>query len=345
MLLANDLEAHGFTIRLHRFGDHRFNLVASWGGSDSEALPLVLSGHLDTVPLGNASWTKAAFGGEIANGRMFGRGVSDMKAGVAAMTVAAKTAAERGTPRRGFCLVFTGGEETGCEGAIALKNSGLLEGASGIIIGEPTANRLALGHKGCLCMKARVSGVTAHSSMPHLGRNAIYSAAEAVLKARDIDVSGPESPLGTATVNVGTFLGGLNFNSVPDAAEFTCDIRSNDTVTHDELHARLFDQLGTDVSLERLIDMPALLAPEGDPFVEMVGHVLEAVCGRGGGEPRPPLPFFTDGSILAPTMAAPAVILGPGEPECAHQTDEWCETARIEQAVSIYSAIIARWCE
>jgi succinyl-diaminopimelate desuccinylase len=343
-LLARELDMAGLAVRLHHFGDRRVNLVAAWEGSDPDALPLVLTGHLDTVPLGDAPWSKDPFGGEIMNGRMFGRGVSDMKAGVAAMAVAAMAAAKRGKLRRGLRLVFTGGEETGCEGALALREEGLLHGASGIVIGEPSANRMALGHKGCLCIKARASGITAHSSMPHLGRNAIYRVAEAVLAARDLDLSSASSALGQASVNVGLVGGGLNFNSVPDAAWFTVDVRSNDAISHDCLHARLTTQLGSDITLERLIDMPALLADRNDPFVEAVAGALEAVRGSGGGEPRIPLPFFTDGSVLAPSMNATAVILGPGEPDCAHQTDEWCEVARIEEAVAIYGTIIDAWC-
>jgi succinyl-diaminopimelate desuccinylase len=345
LLLAPMLEVDGFAVKLHRFGDRRVNLVAQIEGYDSAQAPLVLTGHLDTVPLGNAPWAHDPFSGEVDEDRIFGRGVSDMKAGIAAMTIAALDAAGQARLARGLKLIFTGGEETGCEGALALRKAGYLGAASGVVVAEPTANRLSLGHKGCLCIVARATGVTAHSSMPHLGRNAIYRAAEATLAARDFDLSCyPASALGKPTLNVGTFTGGLNFNSVPDAAALTIDMRTTDKIPHDDLLTRLGGALGSDLAMERLVDMPALLTAEDNPFVRVVADALEAVLGTGAGHPRAPMPFFTDGSVMQSTMEAPTVILGPGEPDCAHQTDEWCSIARLQQSVEVYGHIIRTWC-
>ena len=145
-LVTKQLEGSGFRVEHHSFGSKRYNLIADLPGSASAETPLVLTGHLDTVPLGSASWRQDPFGGEIDGGRLYGRGASDMKAGIAAMTLAAIRAAAGPRLRRGLRLVFTGGEETGCQGALALRANGMLGAASGIVVGEPTANRIALGH-------------------------------------------------------------------------------------------------------------------------------------------------------------------------------------------------------
>lgn len=345
-LVAKRLEGSGFRVEHHSFGAERYNLIADLPGSLSAETPLVLTGHLDTVPLGSAPWRQDPFGGEIDGGRLYGRGASDMKAGIAAMTLAAIRAAAGNRLRRGLRLIFTGGEETGCQGALALRADGILGAASGIVVGEPTANRIALGHKGCLCVQATARGVTAHSSMPHLGRNAIYRAAEAVLAARDLDLSfGASLSLGEPSLNIGTIAGGLNFNSVPDHASFTVDIRTTETTPHSRLLASLSAAIGSDMTIEQLVDMPAVLTSGSDAFVSAVARAVERVLGAGSGNPRVPMPFFTDASVMQPATGAPVVILGPGEPDMAHQTDEYCNVARIEEAVAIYEGIIAGWCD
>ncbi|WP_168157440.1 M20 family metallopeptidase [Erythrobacter sp. QSSC1-22B] len=345
-LLAALLERHGWNVKLQSFGPRRVNLIARIGGSDTKADPLVLTGHLDTVPLGETRWTADPFGGETSEGRMYGRGTSDMKAGVAAMICAALPFAQKSHARRGITLIFTGGEETGCEGAIALRQNMQLGRASAILVGEPTANGMSLGHKGCLCFNASAKGVTAHSSMPDLGSNAIYEIAEAVLAARDVDWSRySQSELGNPSLNVGTIRGGLNFNSVPDAAECTIDIRTTDTMDHAVVSADLRKRLGERICLKSLIDMPAILTSKDEPFVAVVAEVLNDIVDSGAGAAVEPMSFFTDASVLQSEMVAPTILLGPGQPELAHQTDEWCSIERIRQAVSIYENIIDRWCQ
>jgi succinyl-diaminopimelate desuccinylase len=112
--LANLLESHGFAVTLSDFGLNRLNLVARRGDGPAPTF----TGHLDVVPLGSAPWTRDPFGGEIIDGKLYGRGSCDMKAGVAAMIAAA--IAEPDAP---VTLILTGGEETGSNGARALAES------------------------------------------------------------------------------------------------------------------------------------------------------------------------------------------------------------------------------
>lgn len=146
--LGDLLSSDGFTVRYHTFAPGRPTLLAEKGLSDGVS-PVVLTGHLDTVPLGASSWSFDPFAGEISDGKLFGRGSSDMKGGVAAMVCAAQRAFRTGAPRGGVRLLFTAAEEPGCLGAKSLAESGFDVGqASAIIVGEPTSNLPYLGHNG-----------------------------------------------------------------------------------------------------------------------------------------------------------------------------------------------------
>jgi succinyl-diaminopimelate desuccinylase len=347
--LAEVLESAGFEVQVQSFADDRANLVASLPGRDSARGALVLTGHLDTVPLGASDWTVDPFGGEIAGGLIHGRGASDMKAGVGAMVAAAARRAASGIRlRRGLTLIFTSGEETGCAGALQLLHpeAPALGSASAMIVGEPTANRISTGHKGCLALTVRARGVTAHSSMPQLGVNAIYAAARAIGRIEHHRLAHqPDALLGSPSLNVGTISGGMNYNSVPDAAEFTLDVRTIPAMDHDALEEDLRRALGSEVSTQRLVDMPAVGTARDDPFVQFVFATSARILGPDSASEPIGLPFFSDASVLTPRFACPTVILGPGEPSMAHQTDESCRLDRLLEAVELYDALIAGWCE
>ncbi|WP_214409985.1 M20 family metallopeptidase [Sphaerisporangium fuscum] len=333
--LARRLEAAGFEVRAHEYAPGRAGLVARWGSG----VPVTLTGHLDTVPLGAREWTHDPHAAEVDGDRLYGRGTSDMKAGVAALVVAAEEHS-RGEGRRvALELLLTVGEETGCEGALDMAAKGLAGPSRGLLVAEPTANRALLGHKGALWLKAVTRGVTAHGSMPHLGDNAVYKLARAITAAERFDHGVPAHPrLGAPTTNVGTVRGGINVNSVPDLAEATLDLRTVAGQDHAALRDRLRDTLGGETILETLSDLPAVWTEEDDPFVQ----ALLAAGAHDPGE-RPAASYFTDASVLvAACGGAPAVICGPGEPEQAHVTDEYCRIPRIEEAVDIYRAALGR---
>lgn len=347
--VARTLEAFGFRVMRQRLDDARMNAVAVLPGTDSTLMPLVLTGHLDTVPLGAAPWTCAPFGGEILEGKLYGRGASDMKGGVAAIVAAAGRLGEQtnGAPRRGLTVVLTCGEETGCAGALHLiENSrASLGAASGLIVGEPTANRIAIAHKGALFIAAEADGVTAHSSRPELGVNAIYKAARAITKVEDYGFNEPPHPLlGSPTINVGMMTGGMNVNSVPDSARFTIDIRTTAANGHERVFEELKTYLGPGVSLKTFTDMPAVSTQIDEPLVQLALAACREVLGEDRAQDPHGLPFFTDASVLERHYRCPTVILGPGEPAAMHQTDEYCRVDRIQEAVSIYAMIVHRWC-
>lgn len=338
------LEAAGYAVRYYPMGDRRANLVARIGGNDRKA-PLCITGHIDTVPLGAASWHKDPFAGETDANRLYGRGTSDMKSGVAAFVAAAVQLGPRLARSPGLELVITAGEETGCQGAFALANAqGALGRAGAIVVGEPTSNYPFVGHKGAFWLNAHTHGVTAHGSMPEKGVNAVYKAARALGALERFQFASPPHPLmGQASLNVGTIRGGLNINSVPDEAVIGIDIRSVPTSRHADVRAQLERALGDEVELETLLDLdPVYTVPE-DPWIQQVFDVMAPLLGA---RPEPKVAtYFTDAAALgAAYRSPPTVILGPGEAQMAHQTDEYCIIDRVQTAVAGYEEITRRWC-
>jgi len=337
------LESAGFAAKYHSYGEGRVSVIATIGGNTSKP-PLCLTGHIDTVPLGAAPWRMDPFAGETDAGNLYGRGTSDMKCGVAAFTIAALRMAQRLSGTAGLTLVITAGEETGCEGAFHLYRDGMLGKAGAVVVAEPTSNYPFVGHKGALWLKARTNGVTAHGSMPEKGINAVYKAAHALNKLEAFRFPNPPHGLmGQATLNVGTFHGGLNINSVPDRAEIGIDIRTVPTVDHKQLIRILAAQLGAEVELEPLMDLEAVYTEPQDPWMQSVFDVMGSILGE---KPVPRVAtYFTDAAALNQAYNnPPTVILGPGEPHMAHQTDEYCVVERVQSAVAAYEEIIRRWC-
>ncbi len=337
------LAVHGFKIEYPVFEANRLHLIAEKGLS-SKRPPIVLSGHFDTVPPGGKSWSFDPFAGEVNDSKIFGLGSSDMKGGLAAMILASIEAFEETPPAGGIRLIFSAGEETGCQGVSKLVKEKKGPGeASAIIVGEPTANLPVTGHKGALYLKAVTTGKTAHSSMPELGVNAIYKAARSIMKIMDYDFEAEPDPLlGYPTLNVGMISGGMNINSVPDHAEFTIDIRSTAKVDHNDLLNKLKKEIGDEAVIGILVDLKPVFTPENDPFVQIVYDECK-VNSTGSGFSKT-LPYLTDGAVLQKVYNdAPTVILGPGQPEMAHQIDEFCYLDKLAQAKNIYKNIILKW--
>ncbi len=336
--LGDQLQNAGFVVQTSTFAKGRPSLVARLGTGDGPAL--CFAGHIDTVPLGNTPWRFDPFGGEIQDGRLYGRGACDMKSGVAAFVTAACRVAPRLNKKDDLIVVIVAGEETGCEGSSHLaKNRKLLGNAGAVVVGEPTSNYPLVGHKGALWLSARFQGCTAHGAMPEKGDNAVYKAAAAVgrLQRFDFDMA-PHPLLGDPTLNVGTFHGGLNINSVPDVAEIGLDIRTMPGLDHGDLIRRIKDCLGKGAEISRLIDVSALWTPPEHPWARTVFGIVEPFIGE---MPVPrTVAFFTDGAPLQMAYGGvPTLILGPGASVMAHRTDEFCPVSEIDSATLIYQRI------
>ena len=340
--LGELLDRAGFHVEYATFAPRRTSVIARIGTAQSKP-PLGFTGHLDTVPLGAAPWKRHPLGASLEGGKLYGRGSSDMKSGVAAFVIAALRLAPQLKQGPGVTLVLTADEETGCQGSLQLvKDSRLLGRVGALLIGEPTANYPLLGHKGALWFDVVTRGVTAHGSMPELGVNAVYRAAEAILKLRDFRFDEQHPLMGKPTLNVGTVRGGLNVNSVPDEATIGVDVRSVPGQDHAAVLASVRALLGESAELRVTTDVGAIYSA---PTNDWVQHVFEVTAPVLGGPPEPRVAtYFTDGAVLGRAYGdVPMVVLGPGQPELAHQTDEYCFVERIERAVDVYYALLAGW--
>jgi succinyl-diaminopimelate desuccinylase len=336
------LEEWGYRVDYHEYADSRTSVIARAGGSDTKA-PLCLTGHLDVVPVGSRAWTHDPFSGETAGDRLYGRGASDMKAGVAAILLAARAMAKRlaGTP--GVAIVLTAAEEGGCIGSRHLSEQKVLLGKAGaMIVGEPTSNYPLVGHKGSVKFHARFKGVSAHGSMPHLGVNAIYKAARALGKLEAFDFGVSAHPvMGKPTLNVGTIAGGNTVNAVADSADIGVDIRTVPGMDHAAL-LRSLRELMAEAELDVFSDLGPVWTEPDQAWVQRVFEICKPYV-EDRLEART-APYMTDAANLLKVYAgAPTVVLGPGEAAMAHQTDEYCSMERIRQSVSIYEALIDDW--
>jgi succinyl-diaminopimelate desuccinylase len=338
------LEAAGFRVEYHEFAEGRTSLIARIGG-DPRRPPICFTGHMDIVPLGAARWTRDAFSGETDGDRLYGRGSTDMKSGIAAFVCAAIELAPKLERTPGLVLVITAGEEVGCEGAKFLADRHLLGQAGAIVVAEPTANYPYIGHKGLAWFEVETTGVTAHGSMPEVGDNAIVKIAHVVSDLERFRFPVESHPvMGKPTMNVGTIRGGLNTNSVPDEARITIDTRTVPGIDHVHLCSSLQALLAPrGARVRQIVDTASLYT---EPANEWVQQVFEECTPYVGERPAPRIiTFSTDGADLKRGFGGPpAVVLGPGEPTLAHQTDEWCSMERIGQSTELFSRLMRRWC-
>jgi succinyl-diaminopimelate desuccinylase len=144
------------------------------------------------------------------------------------------------------------------------------------------------------------------------------------------------------TFNVGTIVGGTAINLVPDSASLTIDIRTVPGVECERILAHIGGLGGRDLSIEVLEDLPPTYSSPDGPFARSVAGALRSATGRVAR--RPPLAYFTDAAVLAGALSSSEVVLlGPGDPDAAHTTDEACAISAIEDAVATYGELLSAW--
>jgi succinyl-diaminopimelate desuccinylase len=349
------LEASGFQVRYHDYLPGRTSVVAQIGGREDKP-PICFTGHIDVVPLGAKAWQFKPFDGQTDGDRLYGRGTTDMKGGIAAFVRAAIKLAPHLHNTAGVKLVLTASEEINCEGARHLASENLLGRAGAIVIAEPTANMPLVGHKGICWVEVEALGKTAHGSMPQHGDNAIVKLAPAIEKLARFDFQAHcgcamHPVLGNATLNIGTVQGGLNTNSVPDSARMSLDIRTVPGIGHTKMIEAIqahLDSTQQHVRVKRLFDAPSLYTEPSDEWVQKVFDISAPYLGA-----RPAastITFSTDGPHLrrgfqeATGSSVPTLIMGPGEPEMAHQTDEFVSISKMETSEAMFEAVMRDWC-
>lgn len=348
--LGKLLESAGFAVAYHEFADARTSVIATIGGRQDKP-PICFTGHIDIVPLGASAWSKDPFAGELDGDRLFGRGSTDMKSGIAAFVVAAIKLAPHLHNSPGVTLVLTASEEVGCEGAKYLVQEKLLDRAGAIVVAEPTVNYPYVGHKGLIWVEIETKGKTAHASMPEQGENAILKMGKVIDRLSQFDWKHEcgvdcHHVMGKPTMNIATVHGGLNTNSVPDSVKMTVDMRSVPGIDHVHLCHSIEHLIGGLGTLRKIVETPPLYS---EPH-EWIESVYDITTPFNDARPTPKtIMFSTDGADLQRgylqngAASVPTVIVGPGQPELAHQTDEWCSVQRIDHSVEIFERIMRDW--
>ena len=292
---------------------------------------IVLAGHIDTVPLTSEP---ANLPVKRVDGKLWGRGTTDMKGGVA---VQLKLAHDLVAPNRDVTFVFYEGEEIEDQynglGRIARTRPDLLEGAAFAVLLEPTNGGIEGGCKGTLRVHVRTKGLAAHSARSWKGDNAIHKAADILNRLREyepqtVNVDGLDYHEGLNAVNIS---GGIAGNVIPDACTVTVNYRFAPDKSADEALAYVtafFD--GFDLECDDLAGgaRPGLDRPAAKAFVEALD--LPVVAKEG----------WTDVARFS-AVGVPAVNFGPGDPNVAHMDDEWCPEDQIVDALEALTGWLA----
>jgi acetylornithine deacetylase len=330
------------------------NLLATLGPIERPGL--VLSGHTDVVPVDGQDWSSDPFVCTARNGRLYGRGAADMKGFVA--TVLALVPELLGQRLRApVHIALSYDEEVGCKGVPRLLDhlaSELPALPFGCVVGEPTAMRVANGHKGKAGYECAVTGLASHSALNHLGVNAVEIAAELIARLRrrnlEFRARGPfqagfEPPHCTVTTSV--IEGGTALNIVPAGCRFEFEFRTlpgqDPAALLREVQAFASAELlpemrarhpGAAIEWRELMDYPAL-GGAGQSAIERLCTELS------GGGPPAKVAFGTEAGLFAERGIA-SVVCGPGDMTVAHKPDEYVELAELERCAGFVRRLVER---
>jgi succinyl-diaminopimelate desuccinylase len=376
--LAADLRRRGLkaqVVPVDGADSPRANVFARLAGRGGRPA-LVLSGHLDTVPPGEGTWSREPYAPVVEGGRLYGLGASDMKGAVAAMSIAAeRLAAEAaaGAPLDAdLILAFTSNEETTSRGARELARSGLLNGAGALVIGEPTRNRVGVAEKGGIWLELALSGRTSHGSLPHLGANAVAGMVQALAalerategRLRPAPSGDPEAAeaavgralaatphplLGAPSLTPTRIAGGVANNVVPDRATAMLDVRTLPGQSNGAIREAV-EKLLHSVAAARGLTGQVVSRGERIALATAPDHPLVAACAAAVeaalGVPAEVcgLTGATDATELVPPLGVPFVICGPGDMAQAHQPDEFVDVAALVASVDVYYHLARALC-
>jgi len=332
----------------------RVNVVGTRRGSTRG--PVVhFNGHTDVVPAGDG-WTVEPFSGIVRDGRIYGRGVCDMKAGLAAAMFAAEALRRADVALAGAIEISgTVDEESGGFAGVAwLAERGRIAAGKTdyVIIPEPlNVDRICIGHRGVYWFELTLGGRIAHGSMPFLGVSAIDAMAhvvetiraelQPVLRGRSTAMPVVPAAARHATINVngidgGQPVDGIQTPCVADRCRAVFDrrflIEEGLDASKREIEALVRRVLAADVTYEMrdLMVVHPVMTPDGSPLIGALDRAIRRVLGRPAELVASPGTY--DHKHVARIARVPhCVAYGPGQLEMAHQPDEWC---RIDDLVN-----------
>jgi succinyl-diaminopimelate desuccinylase len=338
----------------------RPNVVAIHASADEEGPTLMFEGHTDVVTAGDpALWTDPPFSAAIRDGRIYGRGANDMKAGLVCALIATKAIVESGVSLGGHILIGAVCDEE--EQMIGIKNfvdRGWADRVDAAIICEPEENHLCITQKGVMWIRARIEGVMSHGAMPLTGVNSAYPMARFLtlvhsLEEREIVRHGRDEFLGqpsiTPTILRSPISGEPQNNVMPGGAEVTLDFRLIPGQDPDWLARQVETMLqavtAVDPRLSYRMDVLEVRHPTATdrdhPVVTTLAGAYTDLTGD------PPIyggvPGSTDGTILNARKGVPIVTCGPGDIYIPHHIDEWVSIDEIKTAARMYVLAAMRY--
>lgn len=348
--LASRAEEAGGRVESVETEPGKQNVIARFGPEGTDGL--VISGHMDVVPVEGQPWSTDPFKLTERNGLLFGRGTADMKGFIAAVTATLAHIDHRRFQRE-LVLLWTHDEEVGCRGSRALAAHYSDPLPSQAWIGEPTDFVMCRMHPGHVTVVVECTGRAAHSSRPGLGFNAIQLASRAIVQLEALATQWStnrrfEEHLASpfTVLNIGQISGGSAVNIVPDRCTIRLGFRplpgDDASVQIAEIEACLasvrqharFGGGDLEVSTEQIA--PALLTPAGTPLER-------ALCTHAHSPEPTAAPFATDGGNLQ-TMGISSIVFGPGGIDVAHKADEHIDPNALVQCSQIAQSVIERFC-
>lgn len=334
---------------------HKANLFATLGPRGEPGI--ALSGHTDVVPVDGQQWSSDPFILTERDGRLYGRGTSDMKSFIACVLALVPGYVNRGlkTPLH---LAFSYDEEVGCLGVRGLLEDMVRAGIRprSCVVGEPTEMRPVIAHKGKQSYRCTVRGLASHSAYAPYGVNAVEAAAEAVafLKqlARRHRDHGPYDrgfDIAYTTVHTGVIRGGTALNIVPQDCVFDFEFRNLPGDDPERLRAEFESHLRsviepemhavdprTGFTIQKLSEIPAL-----DTGAE--AEITALAQEFSGCEETVKVSFGTEASQFQ-MAGVPTVVCGPGSIREAHKPDEFVTLEQVARCERFLHGLMARCC-
>lgn len=336
------LQENQYEIIYH--GNNRGSMILTIPGTDEGKV--VLLGHMDTVPAADISfWKHHPLSGHISGNKMYGIGTSDMKSGLAVLLIVAEYLLKYGGNRKTICFIFTADEECGCTGAKAVREKGYTDDAGMIIVAEPTDGNVAVAEKGVMWIQIKAVGRQAHGAMPQLGINAIEYL-WSIISSLKMQIEKMEKSIymGKVTVSTTIFRGGEKSNIIPKQAEAILDIRTvrkNNHMAIRKFLGSVIEKMGQQSCVDVTYDIINEKYPLEGNSSEQIQNLLK--CSPERSEVIY-IPYYTDLAELLRNHITTFAVLGPGDIEQMHKTNEWVNLDKINTVVEHYINYIVNYC-
>jgi acetylornithine deacetylase/succinyl-diaminopimelate desuccinylase-like protein len=340
--VAEFLQAAGAEATLEEVEPGRPNVIGRFPSNpsaDGRPKPrIIFAPHTDTVSVGGM--TIEPFGGELRDGKVWGRGASDTKGPMASMLWALHEMRDEiaSLPVEVHFVGFMSEESAQLGSQHFAKNHGRYDLA---IIGEPTSLKTVFCHKGCLWADVHTTGVAMHGATPELGVNAIVKMAKLVealdTEFREIlaEAGGEDEWLGVSSINLGMIQGGTRSNIVADSCKLRVDIRTTPGLQRaGGALALLTDFVQRTDESARVTVASEAFHLDTDPANPLVQKLLEA------GSELTGAPWFCDAAFLS-AAGTPAIAIGPGSIAQAHTKDEFIALRDLEAGVAFFRRFLA----